>query len=177
VLARAAAAEGFDVKLSEVHGMSQRGGSVDTTVRFGEKVHAPIVDAGMVDVLVGFELTEAARWIGHLKPEGALVVNGRTIPPLPVLIGEYAPTRGLIAALEVEGAHIIDAEAIACSTGSPRSANIVLMGALSTLLPFEEATWREVIAGRVPPTTVDKNLAAFGMGRSVLSRAADAEGA
>ena len=166
VLARTAAAAGFDVKLSEVHGMSQRGGSVDTTVRFGDRVSAPIVSAGEVDVLVAFEIIEAARWVGSLRPGGSLFVNLRTIQPLPVLTGALSAPVGLIEALEREGAVFIDAEAVACAVASPRSANLVLMGALSTALPFDATLWRDVIAGRVPPKTVEANLAAFERGRA-----------
>jgi indolepyruvate ferredoxin oxidoreductase, beta subunit len=165
VLARTAAAAGLDVKLSEVHGMSQRGGSVDTTVRFGDRVHAPIVSAGEVDVLVAFEIIEAARWTGFLRPGGSLFVNRRTIQPLPVLTGALGAPEGLVPALEAQGAVFVDAEGIACEVASPRSANIVLMGALSTALPFDVAVWREVIEGRVPPKTVEANLAAFERGR------------
>ena len=166
VLARTAAAAGLDVKLSEVHGMSQRGGSVDTTVRFGDRVRAPIVSAGEVDVLVAFEVIEAARRIPFLKPGGGLFVNVRTIQPLPVLTGALPAPVGLLPALQREGAVFIDAEAVACEVASPRSANVVLMGALSTALPFDVAVWETVIEGRVPPKTVTANLAAFERGRA-----------
>ena len=166
VLARTAAAAGYDVKLSEVHGMSQRGGSVDTTVRFGPgEVHAPIVSAGEVDHLVAFEVIEAARWVHYLRPGGTLLVNEHTIQPLPVLTGTLGPPTGLLAALAYEKARFVDAEAIAREVGSPRSANIVLVGALSTVLPMPVETWRAVIEGRVPPRTVEANLAAFDRGR------------
>jgi indolepyruvate ferredoxin oxidoreductase, beta subunit len=169
VLARTAAAAGYDVKLSEVHGMSQRGGSVDTTVRFGERVFAPIVDPGGVDHLVAFEIIEAARWIGHLCPEGTLLVNRRTIQPLPVLTGAMSPPTGLAEALASQGAVFVDAEQVACDVGSPRSANLVLMGALSTSLPLPAETWRKVIEGRVPPKTIEANLAAFERGREAAA--------
>lgn len=168
VLARAAAAEGYDVKLSEVHGMSQRGGSVDTTVRFGPHVYAPIVEAGAVDHLVAFETIEAARWTHYLKPGGTLLVNDREIHPLPVLTGAMAAPQALKTALDYEGATFIDAEAVACEVAGPKSANLVLMGALSVSLPFSEDTWRSVIEGRVPPKTVDANLAAFARGRAAV---------
>jgi len=172
ILAKVAAASGLDVKLAEVHGMSQRGGSVDTVVRFGEKVFSPTIDPGGADHLVCFELIEAARWVHWLKPEGRLVVNNRTIAPLPVLIGEWGTPTGLEAALAYEGAIFLDAEELACEAGSPRSANIVLMGALSFGLPFEESAWRDVIARRVPPKTVDGNLAAFELGRKACREGA-----
>ena len=176
VLARTAAAAGLDVKLSEVHGMSQRGGSVDTTVRFGDCVHAPIVSAGEVDVLVAFEIIEAARWTRFLKPGGALFVNQRTIQPLPVLTGALPAPVGLLEALEREGAIFIDAESVACEVASPRSANLVLMGALSTALPFEVSLWEAVIEGRVPAKTVEANIAAFTHGRAACQSGCVQEG-
>jgi indolepyruvate ferredoxin oxidoreductase beta subunit len=172
VLAKVAAACGLDVKLAEVHGMSQRGGSVDTAVRFGEHVYSPVIDPGTADHLIAFELLEAARWIHFLKPAGRLVVNNRMIAPLPVLTGEFVEPTGIEAALGYEGAVFIDAEEIACEAGSPRSANVVLLGAMSVGLPFEEAVWREVLSARVPPKTVDGNLAAFGLGRKACAEGA-----
>lgn len=165
VLARVAAAAGHDVKLSEVHGMAQRGGAVDTAVRFGAAVLSPIVDFGVADHLVAFELIEAARQLRYLRPGGRLLVNARTIAPLPVLIGSVPSPEGLEGRLSDEGAVFMDAEEIACEAGSPRSANIVLMGALSTGLPFDVSLWSGVIESRVPPSTIEANLRAFELGR------------
>lgn len=165
VLAKVAAASGLDVKLAEVHGMSQRGGSVDTVVRFGEKVFSGTIDPGAADHLVSFEMIEAGRWVHWLRPGGRLVVNRRIIPSLPMLTGDCGMPTGLEAALAYEGAVFLDAEGLACEAGSPRSANMVLMGALSVGLPFHEDAWRDVISHRVPPKTVDANIAAFDRGR------------
>lgn len=165
VLAKVAAASGLSVKLSEVHGMAQRGGSVDTTVRFGEVVHSPIVDPGTADHLVAFELTEAARTLPYVRPGGRLLVNTRVIEPMPVLIGAVPPAEGLEGMLQNEGAVFLDAEELACEAGSPKSANVVLLGALSTGLEFSDELWKEVISGRVPPKSVDVNLRAFDLGR------------
>lgn len=170
LLAKVAAASGLDVKLSEVHGMAQRGGSVDTIVRFGEKVYSPVADPGTVDHLVAFERIEGARRIHYVRPEGRLLVNPATILPLPVLIGDVAHPHGLLAVLEDEGAIFIDADELACEAGSPKSANVVLMGALSTGLEFSVETWKDVIAKRVPPKTVDANLRAFDLGRQACER-------
>ena len=169
VLAKVAAASGLDVKLSEVHGMSQRGGSVDTVVRFGERVFSPTIDPGVADHLVSFELIEAGRWLHWLKPGGRLVVNNRVIASLPMLTGTCGMPTGLEAALAYEGAVFLDAEELACEASSPRSANIVLMGALSVGLPFPVETWRDVIAKRVPAKTVEGNLAAFERGRKACA--------
>jgi len=165
VLAKTVLSAGHDVKLSEVHGMAQRGGSVDTVVRFGERVHSPITDHGCADHLVAFEMIEAARSLPFLKPSGRLLVNSRVIDPLPVLIGDLERTEGIEEVLVSEGAIFVDAEELACEAGNPKSANIVLLGALSTGLPFGRETWVEVIAGRVPPSTVEVNLRAFDLGR------------
>jgi indolepyruvate ferredoxin oxidoreductase, beta subunit len=165
LLAKTAAASGLEVRLSEVHGMSQRGGSVDTVVRFGGQVFSPVTDPGMVDHLVAFELIEAMRRVHYLKPDGRLLVNPRAINPLPVLTGQMPSPKGLEAVLADEGAIFIDAEELACEAGSPKSANVVLMGALSLGLPFTEESWTDVIAARVPPHTVEANLLAFELGR------------
>ena len=169
VLAKVAVAEGMDVKLSEVHGMAQRGGSVETFVRFGETVFSPVVDPGVADHLIAFEMTEAARTLTYLRPGGTLVVNRRTVDSLPVLIGDMPAPEGLEEALVGEGAIFLDAEALACEAGSPRSANIVLMGAASYALPFEVPTWERVISDRVPPRTVEANLRAFHLGRDACA--------
>lgn len=172
VLAKVAVAEGHDVKLSEVHGMAQRGGSVDTAVRFGDRVFSPVVDPGSADHLIAFEMIEAARCLPLLDPDGRLVVNRRLVAPLPVLIGEASVPDDLEATLAAEGAIFLDAEALACEAGSPRSANIVLMGAASYLLPFAAETWVRVIEGRVPPKTVEANLRAFQLGRDACAEGA-----
>ena len=170
LLAKVAAAAGLDVKLSEVHGMSQRGGSVDTVVKFGSEVFSPATDPGMVDHLVAFEVLEGMRNVHYVKPTGRLLVNPAPIRPLPVLTGELPVPRGLRAILDDEGAVFIDADELACEAGSPKSANVVLMGALSAGLPFSEESWFEVIAKRVPPKTVEANLRAFSLGRQACER-------
>ena len=170
LLAKVAAEAGLDVKLSEVHGMSQRGGSVDTIVKFGSEVFSPVTDPGMVDHLVAFEVLEAMRNIHYVRPEGRLLVNPAPIRPLPVLTGELPVPHGLRAILDDEGAIFIDADELACEAGSPKSANVVLMGALSAGLPFSEESWRDVISNRVPPKTVEANLRAFSLGRQACER-------
>ena len=170
LLAKVATAAGHDVKLSEVHGMAQRGGSVDTVVRFGDEVLAPVTDPGMVDHLVAFEVIEAMRRIHYVKPEGRLLVNPRVIEPLPVLTGDLPVPHGLTAILAEEGAVFVDADILACKAGSHKSANVVLMGALSWGLPFDVSLWRDVIEKRVPPRTVEANLLAFELGREACQK-------
>ncbi len=170
LLAKVAAAEGLDVKLSEVHGMSQRGGSVDTVVKYGEQVLSPVTDPGMVDHLIAFEIIEAMRRIHYVKPGGRILVNPSAIQPLPVLTGDAPAPHGMQAILDEERAIFIEADVLACQAGSPKSANVVLMGALSWGLEFSEKSWRDVIASRVPPKTVDANLRAFELGRSACQK-------
>lgn len=170
LLAKVAAVSGLDVKLSEVHGMAQRGGSVDTVVRFGDQVFSPVTDPGMVDHLVAFELIEAARRIHWVRPHGRLLVNPRAIQPLPVLTGDLAVVHGLQAILEEEGAIFVDADVLACEAGSPKYANVVLMGALSYGLSFAEGVWRQVISARVPAHTIEANLRAFELGRDACQK-------
>ncbi len=170
LLAKVATAEGMAVKLSEVHGMAQRGGSVDTVVKFGDEVHSPVTDPGMVDHLVAFETIEAMRRVHYVRPEGRLLVNPRAIMPLPVLTGDLPVPHGMLAMLEEEGAIFIEADVLACQAGSPKSANVVLMGALSFGLPFSAQTWHSVIEHRVPPKTIEANLRAFELGRTACQK-------
>ncbi|MRS12430.1 MAG: pyruvate ferredoxin oxidoreductase [Actinobacteria bacterium] len=170
VLAKVAVAEGYDVKLSEVHGMAQRGGSVDTVVRFGDDVRSPVVDPGVAEHLIAFEMIEAARALRFLRPDGRLVVNRRTVAPLPVLIGDLPMPEDLEPALSAEGAVFLDAEALACEAGSPKSANVVLLGTAAYGLPFARETWCRVIGERVPPKTVEANLRAFELGSNACAK-------
>lgn len=170
LLAKTAAASGYDVKISEIHGMSQRGGSVSTVVRFGDDVASMICDEGCADVIVSFEAIEALRARQFLAVGGGrLFVNDEVIEPVSVAIGTGSMSADIDGALAELGAVKVSAGRIAREAGSPKSTNVVLMGALSTALPFEAETWREVIAGRVPPKTVDANLAAFDAGRGCVT--------
>lgn len=170
LLAKTAAASGYDVKISEIHGMSQRGGSVSTVVRFGDDVASMICDEGCADVIVSFEAIEALRARQFLAVGGGrLFVNDEVIEPVSVAIGTGSMPADIDGALAELGAVKVSAGRIAREAGSPKSTNVVLMGALSTALPFEAETWREVIAGRVPPKTVDANLAAFDAGRGCVT--------
>ena len=170
LLAKTAAASGYDVKISEIHGMSQRGGSVSTVVRFGHDVSSMICDEGCADVIVSFEAIEALRARQFLVVDGGrLFVNDEVIEPVSVVIGTGTMPQNIDGALAELDAVKVPAGRIAREAGSPKSTNVVLMGALSTALPFEASTWREVIANRVPPKTVDANLAAFDAGREIVA--------
>lgn len=166
LLAKTAAASGYDVKISEIHGMSQRGGSVQTVVSMGREVHTMIADEGCADVIVSFEAVEALRNQQFLAPGGSFFVNDEQIVPVPVNIGNAQMPERVSERLSELGAVLIPAGQIAREAGSPKSTNVVLMGALSTALPFAPEVWEEVIAQRVPPKTVEANLAAFKAGRA-----------
>jgi indolepyruvate ferredoxin oxidoreductase beta subunit len=165
LLAKTAAAEGLDVKISEIHGMAQRGGSVSTIVRVGSEVQSMIADPGCADIVVAFEAIEALRAQQFVREGGSLFVNDEQITPVPVNIGLAKMPEGIHESLAQIGATVIDAGAIAREVGSPRSTNVVLVGALSTQLPFSVEEWEDAIRRRVPPKTVEANLAAFARGR------------
>ncbi len=170
LLAKTAAVSGYDVKISEIHGMSQRGGSVSTVVRFGRDVASMICDEGCADVIVSFEAIEALRARQFLATDGGrLFVNDEVIEPVSVAIGTGSMPTDIDGALAQLDAVKVPAGRIAREAGSPKSTNVVLMGALSTALPFAADTWREVIAKRVPPRTVDANLTAFDAGRGCVA--------
>jgi len=168
LLAMVAADAGLDVKVSEIHGMSQRGGSVSTIVRVGEHVESMIADPGCADIVVAFESIEALRAQQFVREGGSLFVNDETITPVPVNIGTFQMPQGVDERLAEIGATVIDAGGIAREVGSPRSTNVVLVGALSTALPFTVEEWEDAIRRRVPPRTVDANLEAFARGRQAV---------
>lgn len=166
LLAMAAADAGLDVKVSEIHGMSQRGGSVSTVVRMGEKVESMVADPGCADVIVAFESVEALRAQDYLREGGKMFVNDEVIVPVSVAIGNFEMPEDIEGKLDELGAVRIPAGQIAREVGSPRSTNVVLVGALSTALPFSVEDWEDAISRRVPPKTVEANLEAFRQGRA-----------
>lgn len=168
ILAKTAAASGLDVKLSEIHGMAQRGGSVTTIVRFGSEVHAPVADPGTADVLVAFEIIEALRSIHMLKPAGRALVNDERQEPLSVKIGASQPDERIKERLAQHHTEYIPARTLAEAAGTAKATNVVLLGALSRALPFAQETWEDVISKRVPPKTLDINIAAFRAGRHAV---------
>lgn len=170
ILAMTAAAAGLDVKVSEIHGMSQRGGSVSTIIRMGEKVESMVTDPGCADVIVAFEAMEALRAQQYLREGGTLFVNDETIVPVSVSIGSFQMPEGVGERLDDLGAVRIEAGRIAREAGSPKSTNVVLVGALSTALPFDEGEWEDAVRRRVPPRTIEANLEAFRKGREAVTR-------
>ena len=159
---------GYDVKVSEVHGMSQRGGSVVTFVRFGDRVYSPVVDRGEADFIVSFEKLEAARWLSHLKKGGRVVVNTQDIEPMPVITGLAQYPQDLVEKMRAQGAQVdaLDCLSLAEQAGSAKAVNIVLMGRLSRYFPdIPEQAWQEAITACVPEKYLELNRRAFALGR------------
>ena len=167
LLAQLAMEENLNVKVSEVHGMSQRGGSVITHVRIGEQVHAPLVASASADYLLAFEPLEAARAISYLKNDGTLIVNTQQISPITVLSGavSYPENPHGNAVNGTQSIEAMDAFSAAVAAGSYRSVNLVLLGMLSRHLPFTGEDWSHAIAACVPPKTLEINRKAFAAGR------------
>lgn len=160
--------EGFDVKVSEVHGMSQRGGSVVTYVRFGERVYSPIIDRGQANVIVSFEKLEAARYVEYLKDGGQILTNTQEIDPMPVITGAAQYPDNLVERLTELGIKVdaMDCLTLAQQAGSVKAVNIVLMGRLSTYFPeIPEEKWLSAIEACVPAKFLELNKKAFALGR------------
>ncbi|MDO5115849.1 MAG: indolepyruvate oxidoreductase subunit beta [Synergistaceae bacterium] len=166
ILSEGLARKGYDVKMSEIHGMSQRGGSVTTHVRYGSSVASPVVPEGEADVLVAFEKVEAARWLRYLKKGGTLVVNDFEIYSLPVLTGAATYPDGVTEKLKaaVANTKAFNAGEIAESLGNIKAQNIVLLGALVKAMGLEELDWDSVLKELIPPKLLELNLAAFKAG-------------
>lgn len=168
LLGNLAMAKGYDVKLSEVHGMAQRGGSVVTHVKISEDtVSSPLIEEGDADVIIAFEELEAYRWLPYLKKGGTIYVNTQQILPMPVILGQAEYPDNVMAVLEEKAGTVkaFDALEIAESCGSVKAVNVVLLGAASKDLPFDEDTWIKVIEENVKPKFVELNKKAFELGR------------
>lgn len=159
---------GYDVKMSEVHGMSQRGGSVSTQVRYGEKVYSPILGKGQADILVAFEKMEALRWSEYLKPDGIVIVNNYEIPSLPIATGQIEYPEGILEELQKKfKTIIIDAGKIASELGNIRTQNVVLFGSLVKAFKLDEVDWMEILKEILPERMLDINIKAFNKGMEV----------
>ena len=158
--------KGYDIKVSEVHGMSQRGGSVVTYVRFGEKVYSPVIDKGQADFIVSFELLEAARWTEYLKPGGKIITNTQKINPMPVIIGAAEYPEDLEGKMRAAGIDLdaLDALSLAEQAGSSKAVNLVLMGRLSKYFDIPEEEWLQAIEASVPAKFLEMNKTAFKLG-------------
>ena len=160
--------EGYDVKVSEVHGMSQRGGSVVTYVRFWEKVYSPVIDKGQADFIVSFEKLEAARYVEYLKESGKIILNTQEIDPMPVIIGAAQYPENLVEKMENLGISVdaLDCLSLARQAGSSKAVNIVLMGRLSKYFDIPVEKWQKAIEECVPEKFLELNRQAFMLGRA-----------
>ena len=161
--------QGLDVKVSEVHGMSQRGGNVVTYAKFGDKVYSPVINRGEADMIVSFETLEAARWVDCLKPEGTIIVSTQRIDPMPVITGAASYPEELVEKMKDRGfvVEAIDGLGLAEQAGSAKAVNLVLMGVLSKHFDFPESAWLEAIDVCVPKKLLELNHKAFQLGRSL----------
>ena len=166
LLGRLLVDEGYDVKVSEVHGMSQRGGSVVTYVRVGSKVYSPVIENGEADFIVSFEKIEAARYVDKLKKDGTIIVNTQQIDPMPVIIGATTYPDAIIDEMKAKGIHVddIDALSLAQQAGSAKACNIVLMGRLAKYFDMPKEKWIAAIEKSVKPQFVEMNKKAFELG-------------
>ena len=158
--------EGYDVKVSEVHGMSQRGGSVVTYVRYGEKVYSPVIEKGEADIIISFEQLESARWLPYLKKGGVLISSTQKIDPMPVIMGKSAYPENVIEKIKEKNINLVELDALdlALEAGTAKCANIVLLGAAVRFLGIDKDMWIDIIKTTVPPKTIETNLKAFELG-------------
>ncbi|MCR4962409.1 MAG: indolepyruvate oxidoreductase subunit beta [Firmicutes bacterium] len=160
---------GYDVKMSEIHGMSQRGGSVSSQVRYGEKVLSPVIEPGGADILVSFEVMEALRWLNYLKPDGKIIVNQFQLPPMPVITGEAVYATDIIQELQAHAdVTVVDAAAIASRLGNPKAMNIVLLGAIIKAMNLTDIDWEQLIRETVKPAFVELNIQAVRQGMAAV---------
>lgn len=171
VISSACMKSGFDIKQSEVHGMAQRGGSVVAHLRFGEKVFSPLIEPGDADFVVSFELLEALRYLPYMNRETRVIVNTQKILPAPVATGVETYPADVLDQLAQRGITVfpIDAFEIAKSAGETRAVNMVLVGALSALLPLDEAVFLAVLSERIPEKIRKKNIEAFMKGKEAIA--------
>ncbi|SEK84559.1 indolepyruvate ferredoxin oxidoreductase beta subunit [Ruminococcus sp. YRD2003] len=164
-------AQGYDVKVSEVHGMSQRGGSVVTYVKYGDKVYSPIIEKGEADAVISFELLEAARCLPYLKKGGHLITSTQQIDPMPVITGAAEYPEDLVGKLRAAGAELVavDALSLAEQAGTAKASNVVLMGVLAARMDYPMELWQKAIEDRVPAKFLELNKKAFELGLNAKS--------
>lgn len=172
ILGNLALTLGYDVKVSEVHGMSQRGGSVVTYVKYGDTVHSPIIDPGGADLILAFEELEAYRYLPYLKKGGRIICNSQNIDPMPVITGAMQYPTEIIEKIKEKGVDIvpIDASKLAMEAGNIKTVNVALIGLLSKSMDISEEQWEDALRQTVPQKALDVNLKAFQLGRAVAER-------
>lgn len=160
---------GYDVKMSEIHGMSQRGGSVSSQVRYGDKVYSPVIEIGGADILVSFEKMEALRWLKYLKPGGKVIVNDYKINSMPIITGKANYLEDEInEELKRVGARLVDASNDAIKLGNSKTMNIILLGSLVKSMNLENIDWNKIISDNVKKEFVDINIEAFKVGMNLV---------
>ena len=161
-------AQGYDVKVSEVHGMSQRGGSVVTYVKYGDKVYSPVIEKGEADAVISFEMLEAARCLPYLKKGGKLITSTQQIDPMPVITGAVQYPEGLADKIKAAGVELVavDALTLAEQAGTAKASNVVLMGAFSAMTDYPEELWQKALEQWVPPKFLELNKKAFELGKA-----------
>lgn len=161
-------AQGYDVKVSEVHGMSQRGGSVVTYVKYGDKVYSPVIEKGEADAVISFELLESARYLPYLKKGGKLITSTQQIDPMPVITGAMTYPENLVEQLENAGADVtaVDALSLAEQAGTAKASNVVLMGVLASKMDFADDLWQNALEKCVKPQFLEMNKKAFELGKN-----------
>lgn len=171
IVAQVAVQMGYDVKVSEVHGMAQRGGSVVTQVRYGEKVYSPIIKMGDADIILAFEKIEAARWLDYLKPDGMVIINDEQVDPLPVLSGKVKYPQDIVTKIKqkINSVQLVDATTIAEQCGEKRAANVVLLGLLSKAMNMPAEQVEKAIEQIVPAKALEVNLEAFRQGQKLYA--------
>ena len=160
---------GYDVKMSEIHGMSQRGGSVSSQIRYGEKVYSPVIELGGADLMVSFEQMEALRWLEYLRPDGKIIVNDYRINPMPVVSAKAAYPDGIFEELSSNvPTKIVDAAAEAAKLGNAKVMNIIMLGATTKLMDLMGVDWSGIIRQNVKPAFVDVNIRALQRGQDLV---------
>lgn len=170
IIGNALISQGFDVKMSEVHGMAQRGGSVVTYVKYGSKVFSPIVEKAGADVILAFEELEAARWISYLKPTGTIISNKQKVNPMPVIIGAADYPQELTEKISnmVENSIALDALSLAKKAGTYKAVNVVLIGVMAAVMNEDKNLWLKALENTVPARFLEMNKSAFELGYSAV---------
>ena len=171
ILVKGLIEKGYDVKMSEVHGMSQRGGSVSTQVHFGEKVYSPLIGKGAADIMVAFEKMEAVRYAEYLKPEGGAIINDYELASAATAAGLAEYPENCLEAMQANfKCHTLKAAEIAEGLGSAKCMNVVLFGAMTRVLGMEDIDWEKIVVETVPEKFVQLNLAAYRAGAEAVSK-------
>ena len=162
-------AQDYDVKVSEVHCMSQRGGSVVTYVKYGDKVYSPVIEKGEADAIISFEMLEAARWLPYLKKGGKIITSTQCLSPMPVITGAASYPENILDKIKADGIDItaVDALKLAEEAGNAKASNVVLMGVVSTKMDFDDKLWQDAIKQCVPEKFLELNKKAFELGKKV----------